>query len=34
MTKSEYNKLVRFAGEGHVTISKDAPKAIKKFQKK
>jgi peroxiredoxin len=34
MTKSQYNKLVNTFGAEHVTISKDAPKAIKKFAKK
>jgi hypothetical protein len=34
MTKSQYNKLVQRFGSEHVTITKDAPSALKKFQKK
>jgi hypothetical protein len=34
MTKSQYNKLVNTFGADHVIITKEAPKAIKKFAKK
>lgn len=34
MKKSQYNRLVNTFGADHVHITKESPKAIKKFVKK